>query len=340
MHDDSQSDTLTLPDLQFSYNKFYVALYISFLLVCNVLIPCLLFYLLQTFTKITTKELIGISSAVLGLSSCFDAPFRLLRLVRHRQQYGPLGTDVWWHLDFVMWAYTFALLIFAFPLAIAPAIAFYNFFLMSTMMLVGPIGVVFLFSLIAQHYRWPLPVRCSSEPAGSIMKPAVFYCIEDVGAVDFMHGRTFRQRVHTRYDASPPFRQLMTDLTIYWVFACAVYCGVTAAVTWGASLNFAFGWVLGQLFIWAFVSFLGCRWLVHRGLTRERVYWEHRGRTLFKETTGPGGIHEGGVENQPAPKRTKSAPGTANRPILQKPMPTSKSLDSPPKGKIERTEVV
>jgi hypothetical protein len=123
-NNDYDDEILTLPDLQFSYSKFYLALYIAFLIICNVLIPCLVFYLLQNLTKITTQNLIGISSAALGLSSCFDAPLRLIRLVKHRRTYGPLGTDVWWHLDFVMWAYTFALLVFAFPLAIAPAIAF------------------------------------------------------------------------------------------------------------------------------------------------------------------------------------------------------------------------
>jgi len=346
-HSNDSNDVLTLPDLHFSYNKIYVAAYISFLIFCNVLIPCLLYYLLQTFTSINTQSLIGISSAALGLSSCFDAPFRLIRLVRHRTTYGPLGTDVWWHLDFVMWTYTFALLVFAFPLAIAPAIAFYNFFLMSTMMLVGPVAVVFLFSLIAFHYGWRLPVRCSSEPVGSLMKPAVFYCIEDVGAVDFKHGRKFRQRVHTRYETSPPFRLLMTQLTIYWVISGAVYCGLTAAVTWGAPLNFAFGWVLGQFFLWALVSWVGCHFLARRGLQRERAYWDNRGLTLFKEKTGPGGINEGGIEeNPPKPERVRSAPGiphtNGNGETLSEKNRASRSLDGLAGGKsqTEHTEVV
>ncbi|KAJ3868033.1 hypothetical protein EV359DRAFT_78050 [Lentinula novae-zelandiae] len=337
---ETNDDLLTLPDLHFSYRKTSVALYVAFLIICNVLILCLLFYLLQNFTNITTKELIGISSAALGISSWFDAPFRLFRLVKHARTYGP--TDVWWHLDFVMWTYTFALLVFAFPLAIAPAIAFYNFFLMSTMMLVGPVGVVFLFSLLAYHYQWRLPVRCSSEPVGSLMKPAVFYCLEDVGAVNFMHGRIFRQRVHRRWDASPPFRQLMTELTIYWVISGAIYCGLTAAVTWAATLNFAFGWVLGQFFIWAFVSWVGCHFLARRGLKRERAYWDDRGRTLFKENTGPGGINEGGEQEKP-PKRSRSAPGhvndSASADTSTPTTPATRSLNAPP-SKVEKMEVV
>jgi len=265
-------DSETLPALHFSFKWRPIIIYISFLLICNVLIPCLLFYLLQNFTSITTKELIGISSAALGLSSCFDAPFRLYRLVRYRRNYGPLGSDIWWHLDFVMWTYTFALLIFAIPLAVAPAIAFYDFFLMSTTMLILPIGVVFLFSLGG----FKLPCRCSSDTKGTPMKPAVFYTMEDIAAVDFKHGREFRTALYKRYTMSPPFQRLMYHLTIYWTLQCALYAAITAAVTWGSQLNFAFGWVLGQLFLWIGVSAIGCTMLVRMGKNKEKRWWMER----------------------------------------------------------------
>ncbi|KAF5373957.1 hypothetical protein D9758_000711 [Tetrapyrgos nigripes] len=319
----ANSKSLALPDLHFTYRWSYISLYVAFLIFCNVFIPCLLFYLLESLTPITTKELIGISSAALGLSSCFDAPFRLIRLVRHRSEFGPLGSDVWWHLDFVMWTYTFALLVFAFPLAIAPAIAFYNFFLMSTMMLVGPIGVVFLFSLITSYFKYPIPIRCSSEPRGTIMKPAAFYCLEDVAAVDFKHGRAFRKRVHESilvhasfvifdvpgYAQSPPFRQLMMEETVYWIFMAAVYCGITAAVTWATPLNFAFGWVLGQFFMWIFVSAFGCYFLARRGLARERAWWAARGTDLKLDKEGPGGIEEQRRQEQHARAHRDSRDG-------------------------------
>lgn len=41
------SDADTLPRLHFSFNWIYLFLYIVFLLLLNVLMPCLLFYLLQ-----------------------------------------------------------------------------------------------------------------------------------------------------------------------------------------------------------------------------------------------------------------------------------------------------
>lgn len=71
---------------------------------------------------------------------------------------------------------------------------FSNFFLMSTVMLVGPLGLIFFISL----FRPKLPFWCSSDPAGTKMKPAVFYVIEDVASVDFKHGKEFRRTLHER----------------------------------------------------------------------------------------------------------------------------------------------
>ncbi|KAF8993044.1 hypothetical protein BDQ17DRAFT_1546223 [Cyathus striatus] len=274
-----------LPQLHFTFRWSSVLSYIAFLIFCNLLIPCLLFYLLRNFTSMTEKEVIGISSAALGLSSCFDAPFRLYRLARYRFYYGPLGSDTWWHLDFVMWTYTFALFVFAPPSAIAPAIPLYlnqptnqhppsNFFLMSTPLLVLPIGIVFFYSLLEPI----LPVRCSSEPSGNPMKPAVFYVVKDVGSVDFKLGRGWRGVMHDRYRVSPSFRSLMRLLTLYWTLSTLVYTGVIAAVTWASPLQFAFGWVLGQFFLWAGVSALGCVWITRRGLRREWIWFEAGGR--------------------------------------------------------------
>ena len=66
---------------------------------------------------------------------------------------------------------------------------------MATVMLVGPVGVIAFVSLFSPT----LPIRCSSDPKGVPMKPAVFYAIEDVAAVDFKEGRAYRQALNARY---------------------------------------------------------------------------------------------------------------------------------------------
>jgi len=75
---------------------------------------------------------------------------------------------------------------------------------------------------------------------------------------------------------SPPFRTLTRTLTWYWVLMTLVYTGVSAAVTWAAPLDFAFAWVLGQLFLWAIVAGLGCWWIVRRGLRAEEKWLRGR----------------------------------------------------------------
>jgi hypothetical protein len=66
---------------------------------------------------------------------------------------------------------------------------------MSTVMLICPIGLVFFISLFSPKWH----VWCSSDPPGTPMKPAVFYTIEDIASVDFMHGREYRKTLHERW---------------------------------------------------------------------------------------------------------------------------------------------
>ena len=89
--------------------------------------------------RISTKVLLGSSVVSLGLSSIFDSSIRLYRRVcpavtysgpfmlthypvwRHRRIYGPLGSDDWRYLDFIMWTYSSALIVFTVPLVVAPS---------------------------------------------------------------------------------------------------------------------------------------------------------------------------------------------------------------------------
>ena len=66
---------------------------------------------------------------------------------------------------------------------------------MATVMFVGPLGVIAFVSLFSPT----LPIRCSSDPRGTPMKPVVFYAVEDVAAVDFKEGRAYREALNARY---------------------------------------------------------------------------------------------------------------------------------------------
>jgi len=202
-----------------------------------------------------------------------------------------------------MWTYTFAMLIFAIPLAIAPTMQLYDFFLASTILLTGPFGVVFLFSL----FEPKLFCRCSSDPAGVKMKPALYYFFEDVGSVDFKLGRTFRKEINARWDASPPFQRMITQLTLYWVFSIVFYCAVTAAVTWSTSLGFAFGWVLGQFFIWLIVSIIGSFIWTKWSLQVEREWWASRAHDVEHHSEKNGVTRQESHPNAPVSNNGPSA---------------------------------
>lgn len=269
-HEDSR---LEPPPLHFKFKWRNPTLYLIFLVLCNVLIPCLLYYLLLIYTKLDFIEVIGISSSALGLSSCFDAPFRVWKLTRYRTEYGPLNDDVWWHLDFFMWFTTTAVMVFAIPLIVGPVAPAFNFFLMSMPMLVLPAGLMFLLTLIPLP---PLPFWLSSDPPRTPKeqrKPAVYYILEDVVAVDFGYKRPWRHAIAKRYDESPMFRSHMRLQTWYWVLMSLVHAGVTAAVAWGSSYHFAFGFVLGLFFIWAIVAGFGSWFIARTQLRKEHEAW-------------------------------------------------------------------
>ncbi|GAA5998030.1 hypothetical protein JCM5350_005351 [Sporobolomyces pararoseus] len=293
------------PPLDFTFKLRNPILYLLFLLLCNVLIPCLNF---SPDTNISDKELIGIGSASLGLSSCFDAPFRMYKLTRHRKLYGPLyipDSDhldpvhlpagqgklmrklprSWWHLDFTMWTYQIGLFFFAIPLAVAPAVPLYNFFLFSTAMLILPIGIVFLLTLKS----WTrLPFWMSSDPPRTRTKPAVYYVLEDVGAVDFKHGRDWRKRTQARWAASPLFRKLCWEQTLFWSIASFIFGGIQAAIIWAPTpLDVAYGLVLGMLFAWMLVFGVISYLLVHASLRRELKWWKEKyGKRAQGESAG------------------------------------------------------
>lgn len=185
-----------------------------------------------------------------------------------------------------MWYYTFSMAFFAIPLAIAPALELYSFFLFSSAMLVSPAVLVLIISLVPLRYPFPI----SSDPPRVKNKPGAFYVLEDVVAVDFGYGRQWRTELHERYNASRMFRTHMWWQTFYWIVAGSVYVGATAAVAWTTSLDFAFAFVLGQFFVWFVIACFGSYVLGRWWNKREKQWWvEQHGTSAVKEKPQQGG---------------------------------------------------
>lgn len=60
------------------------------------------------------------------------------------------------------------------------------------------------------------PFRISSTPKGGEVYPGVYYLIEDIIAVNANAGRPYREALGARYTASPRFRRMIRNQSLFW----------------------------------------------------------------------------------------------------------------------------
>ncbi|RMZ76095.1 hypothetical protein DV737_g4969, partial [Chaetothyriales sp. CBS 132003] len=104
----------------------------------------------------------------------------------------------------------------------------------------------------------------------------VLYIIEDVVAVNANAGRPYREAVHARYNASPRFRQMVMNQSLFWGVP-SVLIGLALIVVvcvHEVDKNIAYGLGWGIPFFWALIwTFLSVIW-VKRDMRKERITWE------------------------------------------------------------------
>lgn len=91
-------------------------------------------------------------------------------------------------------------------------------------------GVEMLVMDIARIAGYRAPIRISSLPRGSPLRPGIYSLIEDICAVDGAGGTEFRQRLNLRYMASHMFRQMLHRLTLFWAFGACAIASITTAL--------------------------------------------------------------------------------------------------------------
>ena len=103
--------------------------------------------------------------------------------------------------------------------------------------------MVLLVPLSAMHVR--APFRFSSIARGEILKPAVYVIAEDVVAVDAKQGDVFRAQWKARYETSQPFRNLLTQLDLFWGVSGTLVAGGIIAVIFAVKQTDV-GWAVGK----------------------------------------------------------------------------------------------
>jgi hypothetical protein len=137
-----------------------------------------------------------------------------------------------WYLDFFHWNISIAWMAVMLELIIGtvPAEPPIRLLAMPATSMVLAFGVQMIIIDILRALKIPAPIRISSLPRGSALRPGIYSIIEDICAVDGTGGTEFRQRLNLRYQASHYFRQMLHRLTLFWAIGALVIGAATTAI--------------------------------------------------------------------------------------------------------------
>jgi hypothetical protein len=114
-----------------------------------------------------------------------------------------------------------------------------------------------LLSLSLNRFGVKLPFRFGSLEAGNVVRPAVYYIVEDVVAVDGNGGIGYREAFTERYESSPIFQKMIWTLSVVWMVAFYVFAGVFTVLVFRLpkAAVYAVGWagpfpLAGLMAVW------------------------------------------------------------------------------------------
>lgn len=136
---------------------------------------------------------------------------------------------------------------------------------------------VFAFELlivdILRYFHVPAPIRLSSVPKGSQLRPCIYSIIEDVCAVDGSGGTEFRENLNKRYEASHTFRAMLRRLGLFWAVGSMSIAVLDTILIFTIQHEAAYviGWALP--FFWAGIWTLATWLYVKKKLRDEKTAW-------------------------------------------------------------------
>ena len=204
---------------------------------------------------------------------------RLSKLLRASPHYRPLNSPRY-ALDIFQWGYFFVLIIIS--ALISSALArqdidgddhAFQIRLLSlpTAVLMYLVASLTFLSLLLNWSGWELPFGFGSTDKGNVLKPAIFYIVEDIVAVDGEGGIEYREAFNARYEGSPIFRQMIRDLSLVWMLYFYVFAILFTVLVFTLPVEavYAVGWagpfpLAGLMAVWT-IHYVG------RQLNREIV---------------------------------------------------------------------
>lgn len=271
------------PSLEYSIfvrKRFVFLLCFWFLVITDsVFMPIGLYFGLEYGTDLSPNTVFSIVTAALGGVSIIEYVMRFYRLWKKGSTCRTVGARRW-YLDFFHWVFSGMWIVVMVELIVGtiPDNPPIRLLAMPPTSLLYVFGVQMVFFEMMRLLRLPSPVRVSSQPRGSTLRPGVYSLIEDIVAVDGSGGTAFRERLDKRYRSSHIFRSMLERLTIFWAFGAVVVAVVMTSVifTIDHEVAYTLGWSVP--FVWAGL-WAAITWLyVRRMLRIEIETWETQGR--------------------------------------------------------------
>jgi len=175
-----------------------------------------------------------IPTAVLGVFTAIAIVERIWKLTQLSPEFRPLKSPRY-ALDIFQWGYFAALIMISALISstLARGDIDHDEHELQTRLVSMPAPVLMYFlatltmiSLILNGLKVKLPFRFGSLDAGNVVRPAVYYIVEDVVAVDGNGGVEYREAFTARYESSPVFRRMIWTLSVVWMVAFYIFAGV------------------------------------------------------------------------------------------------------------------
>ncbi|KAK8054541.1 hypothetical protein PG994_009608 [Apiospora phragmitis] len=154
--------------------------------------------------RLSANTVFSIVTAAIGGASILEYFVRFWRLYRKDSTCAVLGAHRW-YLDWFHWWFSFGWIVVMIELIIGSIQDDARYIRLLSMPLAT---MIFVFD--------PRPVRISSIPKGSQLRPGIYPLIEDICAVDGSGGTEFRAALAKRYAASHVFRAMLRRVGAFW----------------------------------------------------------------------------------------------------------------------------
>lgn len=193
-----------------------------------------------------------IPTAVLGVFTAIAIVERIWKLIQPSPQFRPLGSPRY-GLDIFQWGYFGALVLISALISTTLARGDVDndehelqtrLVSMPASVLMFYLATLTLLSLVLNGLNVKLPFRFGSVDSGNVLRPAIYYIVEDVVAVDGSGGIEYRNAFMGRYESSQIFRKMIWTLSVVWMLAFYIFAVIFSILIFRLprSVVYAVGW--------------------------------------------------------------------------------------------------